>query len=183
MHRLTLPHTFRTSCSNEIKRPFCTRRRVTYATLCARPSKGRKSGNGEWDGEKGREREEERRLETKGQRKRQGRESYTHGERQNELDGARRKHRKRTGKKERGRQREKEISRTHIHARARARTHTQWRRDRPQNTTRGANRSAFERRSSLKLTRLSFPRYCISSLRVSRFRAVYGNFRRKSFEK
>lgn len=73
--------------------------------MCA-PSKGRKSGNG-WDGEKGREREKERRLETKGQRKRQGRE--LHGERQNELDGARRKHRKRTKKKEK----ESEISRTH----------------------------------------------------------------------
>lgn len=32
MHRLTLPHAFRTSCNNEIKRPFCTPRRGTLLT-------------------------------------------------------------------------------------------------------------------------------------------------------
>jgi len=32
MHRLTLPHAFRTSCSNEIKRPFYTPRRGTLLT-------------------------------------------------------------------------------------------------------------------------------------------------------
>lgn len=58
LHRLTLPHGFWTSCSNEIKRPFCTRRRVTYATLCARRRRGERAGTGQierrsrdWKGE------------------------------------------------------------------------------------------------------------------------------------
>lgn len=118
--------------------------------MCA-PSKGRKSGNG-WDGEKGREREKERRLETKGQRKRQGRE--LHGERQNELDGARRKHRKRTKKKEK----ESEISRTH----ARENAHSSG----GVSSAKRNARSKQKRRNSLKLTCFSLLQCCFSFLRA-----------------
>lgn len=91
MHRLTLPHAFRTSCSNEIKRPFCTPRRGTLLTQrYVRAVEGEKEReraamewrNGVWNG--GTEEE----TETRGLH----RETIKQAR-----DGARRKYRKRKG--------------------------------------------------------------------------------------
>lgn len=65
LHRLTLPHAFRTSCSNEIKQPFCTRRRVTYATLCARRRRGERAGETEKRGTKTRNARKDRRRDVR----------------------------------------------------------------------------------------------------------------------